>query len=602
MSKIKFAPGLSFPIDAVTQTFAFLARRGAGKSYGAGVAAEGMFGAGAQIVVLDPVGTWYGLRLAPNGRSKGLDIPVFGGEHGDIPLEPTGGALVARAVVEHGTSVVLDVSHFRKGQRKQFCTDFAEELFHLKKTHRSPIHLFVEEAQMFVPQKVFHGEERMLGAFEDIVKLGRNYGIGATLISQRPQAVSKDVLNQTECLVVLQTNGAQERAALKLWMQEKDVDVSYLDELPGLQKGEAFVWSPSWLRLTKRVKIGTKTTFDASATPEVGKRAVERKLAPLDLRKLETAMKETVERAKAEDPKALQRRVRELEAQNQKLHEVLDRTDHAASYRQPKEKRVEVSVIDKGDLKRLERAVKQLEKIGTQEAVAVDKLGEIRDRASQAQQTIVSSLDNLTTVMRVEPKLARAPYAHGSAHIGSVRAVKVPTAKPAKQSVVKDLPNGVTKYQQGILDSLAWFRAVGINSPKRAAVAGVAGVHQGGYFGNSLGALRSAGFISYPRGRELALTDAGIPLANAPEVTPSRAGLQATVLNTVSTYQADLLRVIIGNYPNSLSRAELAEKAGKDEGGYFGNSLGALRTMEMIDYPDRGYVVASEILFPPGLA
>ncbi len=106
---------LSLPIDAVTQTFAFLARRGAGKTYGASKLCEEMLGVGAQVVVLDPVGNWYGLRLGADGKSKGLAIPVFGGLRGDIPLEPGAGALVADLVVDRELSVVLDVSMFRKG-------------------------------------------------------------------------------------------------------------------------------------------------------------------------------------------------------------------------------------------------------------------------------------------------------------------------------------------------------------------------------------------------------------------------------------------------------------------------------------------------------
>jgi DNA helicase HerA-like ATPase len=130
-------------------------------------------------------------------------------------------------------------------------TDFAEELFHRKKANRSPMHLVVEEAQVFVPQRTMGDEARMLGAFEDLVKLGRNFGIGVTLISQRPQSVNKDALNQTECLVVLQTNGAQERKAIEAWIVEQGLDVGELvDTLPSLERGEAWVWSPSWLRKT----------------------------------------------------------------------------------------------------------------------------------------------------------------------------------------------------------------------------------------------------------------------------------------------------------------------------------------------------------------
>lgn len=125
---LKFSKELSFPIDAVTQTFAFLGRRGSGKTYGAGKLAELFLDAGAQIVALDPIGNWYGLRLSADGKGKGFSIPVFGGERGDVPLEPQAGALIAKLLVEERFSAVLDLSTFRKEQRKQFATDFAEGL------------------------------------------------------------------------------------------------------------------------------------------------------------------------------------------------------------------------------------------------------------------------------------------------------------------------------------------------------------------------------------------------------------------------------------------------------------------------------------------
>jgi hypothetical protein len=164
MKPLQLSKELSLPIDAVTQTFAFLGRRGSGKTYGAGKLAELMLDAGAQIVVLDPIGVWYGLRLSADGKHKGFSVPVFGGEQGDVPLEPQAGALIAKLLVEERFSAVLDVSTFRKEQRKQFVTDFAEELMHRKKTNRSAIHVFFEESQLFVPQMVGAKDARMVGS------------------------------------------------------------------------------------------------------------------------------------------------------------------------------------------------------------------------------------------------------------------------------------------------------------------------------------------------------------------------------------------------------------------------------------------------------
>ena len=116
---IHLAHELDLPTDAVTQTFGLIGRKGSGKTYAAGVLVEGLADAGAQVVVLDPVGNWYGLRLAADGQGEGLPIPILGGEHGDIPLEPGAGQLVANVLVERRSSAVLDLSPFRKNERKQ---------------------------------------------------------------------------------------------------------------------------------------------------------------------------------------------------------------------------------------------------------------------------------------------------------------------------------------------------------------------------------------------------------------------------------------------------------------------------------------------------
>jgi hypothetical protein len=292
---------------------AAIGRKGAGKTYLSTMIAEQMLDASAQVIVIDPVGNWFGLRIAADGRSKGKDIFVIGGEHGDLPMVPDAGAKIARLLVEKRISAVLDISGFRQGERKRFAAEFAEEFFHLKKSQRSAVHLFIEEAQLFAPQRCGPDEARMLGAFENIVRLGRNYGIGATMVTQRPQSVNKEVLSQVECLCVLQVNGTHERKALEEWVQEAGADRKLVGELPGLSRGEGYVWSPSWLKVFRKVKFNSKTTFDASATPEVGKAAKAAKLSDVDVAKLRESLQEVVAKAEQDDPKALRKKIVELE-------------------------------------------------------------------------------------------------------------------------------------------------------------------------------------------------------------------------------------------------------------------------------------------------
>lgn len=306
-------PGYDLPEDAVTQKAAWIGRTGSGKTYGANVFVEQLLRGNHQVGVLDWVGNWSGLRLNKKGTGpSGLEIYVFGGEFGDIPLTPESGALIADVMVEHAISAVLDISEFSKAKRSRFAADFAERLLYAKRRQKSPMHLVIEESQAFVPQRVNRGGERMLGAFEELIKVGRNRGIGTSLITQRPQAVNKEALNQTEFLLSFQLNAKHERKAIEEWVAEQGMEDDLLADLPRLRPGEAIVWSPMWLDFLGRVKICKRTTFDASKTPEVGDRMM-RDVAPLDLGDLESAMAETLEQQKADDPKALKKRIAELE-------------------------------------------------------------------------------------------------------------------------------------------------------------------------------------------------------------------------------------------------------------------------------------------------
>ena len=281
---IDFATGRPLPIDVVTQATAIAGRRGTGKSYGAMKMGEGLMGAGAQVVVLDPVGSWFGLRIAADGVSPGIPVPVLGGLHGDGPLDKTAGEAVARAVVETRSSVIIDLSMMRKGDRERFATAFATELYHCKKLDRTPMCLVLEEAHTFAPQQAQGGAERpMLGAMEDIVRLGRNFGVGAIMITQRPQAVHKSVWSQAELVVVHQLTGPRERAAIIEWVTDHDAPVKeQLADLPSLQTGEAFLWSPQWLGVFERVQVGRRWTFDTSATPRFGDEQIVPEPLPID--------------------------------------------------------------------------------------------------------------------------------------------------------------------------------------------------------------------------------------------------------------------------------------------------------------------------------
>ena len=64
---LRISDDLSLPLEAVTETFAIFGKRGKGKTNAAVVLVEELFRAGLPVVVLDPIGVWYGLKASADG-------------------------------------------------------------------------------------------------------------------------------------------------------------------------------------------------------------------------------------------------------------------------------------------------------------------------------------------------------------------------------------------------------------------------------------------------------------------------------------------------------------------------------------------------------
>lgn len=305
---------LSLPSDVVTQREAILAVSGAGKSNAARAMAEEFFAHKLPFVAVDPKGDWWGLRAGRDGSPKGgLDVVIFGGAHGDVPLERNGGAFVADLITKERLSCILDLKGFEsKAARKHFLFEFAQRLY---QKNQDPLKLFLDEADDYLPQKPMKDELRLLSAFEDIVRRGRSLGLGVTLITQRSAVVSKNVLTQCETLYVLRTTGPQDVAAVEAWMKYHGADGKMLATLAKLEDGEAWVWSPHYLKKMERFRFRLSYTFDSGATPVNNRAGSKRRAATLsdvDVAAIAAQMSETIERVAAEDPRALRKKVAEL--------------------------------------------------------------------------------------------------------------------------------------------------------------------------------------------------------------------------------------------------------------------------------------------------
>src|SRR5437879_4784738 len=117
--KLQIANNLSLPVDAVTQTFAILGIRGSGKTNTGVVLAEELLKAKQQVVIIDPVDVWWGLK-------SGFPIPVIGGDHQDVPLDGAAGAVLADFVADTRASVILSLRHLSMNDQRRFAGDLAK--------------------------------------------------------------------------------------------------------------------------------------------------------------------------------------------------------------------------------------------------------------------------------------------------------------------------------------------------------------------------------------------------------------------------------------------------------------------------------------------
>lgn len=588
---IKLANDVSFPLDIVTQTIAILAKRRVGKSYTMRRLVEQLFRANLQVVIVDPKGDQWGIRSSADGKKPGFPVVILGGEHADAPLEANAGEVVANLVVKDRVSVLLDISLFRKHEVATFMTGFLENLYRLKaqEQYRTPLMLVIDEADAVAPQKPQRGEERMLGAAEDIVRRGGQRGIGCTLVTQRSAVLNKNVLTQAQMLIVLRTIAPQDLAAMNSWIDvhgEAEQRKILMESLPSLPIGDAWFWSPGWPTengIFTRAHVFPIETFDSGATPKVGEKPiVPKNLADVDLDALKAQMAATIEKAKAENPAALRKRIAELEKHKCPV----------VNQNPVKVERIEIPAIGQRALKRLFESEGKMRKL-------------IRDAkvvfaASEANvQRFEEGLDKLLA----EIKKVSSP----TGTVGQLVGIPVASrAKPTENSFKKpptssdSNPIEITGPEQRILNAIAWLESISVSQPVKEAVAFIAEYSPSSSgFTNACGSLRTKGLVTYPGGGTIAFTEEGRTHAVAPDHTLTTNELHRKVLEKLPGPERKLMQPILDAFPGDLSNEELAEKSGYSLlSSGFTNARGRLRTLGLIEYPQPGRVVAKKILFP----
>lgn len=590
LSELRLSDDIVLPLDAVTETFAFIAKRRVGKSNAAVVLAEQMYYAGIPWVCIDPKGDWWGIKSSADGKKAGFPIVVFGGEHADVPINEHSGAAVAELIATGNRSCLIDLGGWMVGERTRFFIAFASTLF---KHTRGARHLVIDEVHNFAPQgKILDPDAgKMLHWANRMASEGRGKGITIIAASQRPQKVHKDFVTSCETLIAMRVIHLLDRNSIKDWIDgcaDPAVGKEVLATLAQMKRGEAWIWSPEIEYGPERILFPMFKTYD-SFKPQAADVGKLKGWADVDLEDVKSKLQTVVKDAQANDPVLLKRRIAELEREmrGQTFVTPAPSIDPAA---------VDRAYKDGYDTGVMHAAAKGFDQgyASASSAIAGIVTGVLRAGDEfMVQLRAAAKAISESPRPAAPPANSMQPPMRRSATV-SYAPVKTPVItreKPAAHSNGK-----VSGVEQRILNALAELELMGTHTPEPELLAFMAGYShtRSKGFANAMSSMRTQGLVE---GRSL--SPAGRSLAYPPAKPRTPAELQDRIIAMLGGASARVLRPLINAYPDPLERQALAEASGyghsRSKG--FANALSRFRTLGFIDYPNTGSVVAKPLLF-----
>jgi hypothetical protein len=226
---------LKFPLDFCREKIFICGVTGSGKSFTAGLLMEEINQVGLQFVCFDVLGAHGGLQQLPNVEG----------------LEPKSGETVnikglVQRLKQEPTSFVVDISDLPLAKQQSLLAEYCDEM--LTQKLNKGIMTFFEECQDFVPQR---GQPLSFGSIVRMCKLGRQYGYGVCLISQRPASVSKDALSQCSVYLIHNLINHRDLKAVEDQMgfgTDREQLKKVLTDISAASQGEVICYSPSYFR------------------------------------------------------------------------------------------------------------------------------------------------------------------------------------------------------------------------------------------------------------------------------------------------------------------------------------------------------------------
>lgn len=255
MSKAKLGENISVDIEKLTETRMLIqANSGGGKSYAVRKLLEETHGK-VQQIVLDVEGEFGTLR-------EKYDF-ILAGRGLDVEVNPKSAELLARKVLEFGTSIIIDLYELKAHDRSLFVRNFVDALVNSPKELWHPVLVLIDEAHIFAPEK---GESQAASAVIDLATRGRKRGFACVLATQRLSKLNKDVA--AECL-----NKLIGRTSLDIDRKRASDELGFTSQrdslnLRSLKPGQFYAFGPA---IGDEPKVGTIDRVETTH-PKAGQR------------------------------------------------------------------------------------------------------------------------------------------------------------------------------------------------------------------------------------------------------------------------------------------------------------------------------------------
>src|SRR5229473_2965529 len=536
------------------------ANSGGGKSWLLRLIAER---AGIQTIVLDNEGEFASLREA-------VDVLLVGAS-GELPANPRHAALLARRLLEYKVSAVVDLYELKLAERRHFVKLFLESLIHLPRDLWRPTLVILDEAHIYCPERG-SGEAESTEAVISLMSQGRKRGYAGVIATQRLSKLHKDAAAEANNVIIGRTwlDADQVRAGDALGLSKAD-----RLKLRDVGQGEFYAFGPA---------LGQPgvVRFCSDKVRTTHPRSGQRHLLTAPSRAIRGVL------AKFGDlPHEVEEEIRGLDEARRRIAELERQIKHHKG----------ASAAQQIDPLAIQRAVKSA--VERERAAWQRKLEQGSVRFRQMTAALAStgqSLENVKVLLEgIERDWPRQSNVV-SAVPSSVNHRPERTAKPANDPVASaeslDGPLKLSAGERRILTALAQYPQ-GRSKVQVAVLTGYAAT--GGGFNNYLGALRSRGLIKGD-GDSLRITETGIRELGSWEPLPTGSALVDYWRGRSGKAERLILEMLTQVYPDPLTKAEVAVKAGYEaNGGGFNNALGRLRTLELVQ--GRGELRASDDLF-----